>query len=120
MAKRADSPPATAQAAPSSPDEALLAAFGTARDELVSTLMYVLGDREDAQDAAQEAFLKCWKARDQVPDVLNLRAWIFRVGLNTAKDMRRSAWHRKSRPLAGEEFMQAIDGPEPGSNLDDR
>ena len=52
--------------------------------------------------------------------MLNLRAWIFRVGLNTAKDVRRSAWHRKSRPLAGEEFMQAVEGPEPGSNLDER
>ncbi|HEY2787658.1 MAG TPA: RNA polymerase sigma factor [Fimbriiglobus sp.] len=119
MAKRADSPPATAQAAPS-PDEALLVAFDGARDDLISTLMYVLRDRDDAQDAAQEAFLKCWKARAQVPDVLNLRAWIFRVGLNTAKDMRRSAWHRKSRPLVGEDFMPADDGLEPGGSLDDR
>jgi RNA polymerase sigma-70 factor (ECF subfamily) len=120
MAKRADSPPAPPQAATSPPDEALLAAFHHARDELVSTLMFVLGDRDDAQDAAQEAFLKCWKARDKVPDVLNLRAWIFRVGLNTAKDMRRSAWHRKSRPLLGEEFMLADEAPEPGGGLDDR
>ena len=119
MAKRADSPVAPPQAPPS-PDEALLAAFRAARDELVSTLVYVLGDRDDALDAAQDAFLKCWKARDQVPDVLNLRAWIFRVGLNTAKDMRRSAWHRKSRPLVGEEFMLACDETEPGGRLDER
>lgn len=119
MAKRADSPPASPQAPPS-PDEALLAAFHGARDELISTLMYVLHDRDDAQDAAQDAFLKCWKARDQIPDVVNLRAWIFRVGLNTAKDMRRSAWHRKSRPLAGEEFMPAGDEVEPGGSLDEQ
>ncbi|HKM52214.1 MAG TPA: RNA polymerase sigma factor, partial [Isosphaeraceae bacterium] len=35
----------------------------------------------------------------------NLRAWIFRVGLNTAKDFQRSAWHRRSRPLMGETAM---------------
>ena len=119
MAKRADSPPASPQAHPS-PDEVLFSAFDAARDELISTLMYVLHDRDDAQDAAQEAFLKCWKARAQVPGVLNLRAWIFRVGLNTAKDMRRSAWHRKSRPLVGEEFMPEEGGIEPGGSLDDR
>ena len=66
------------------PGTTLVAAFNAARDELVSTLMYVLGSRDDAQDAAQDAFLKCWKARDQIPDVQNLRAWIFRVALNTA------------------------------------
>src|SRR5690349_6604259 len=68
------------------PEAALLRVFNEARDELVSTLMYVLGNADDAGDAAQEAFLKCWRARDTVPDVLNLRAWVFRVGLNAAKD----------------------------------
>src|SRR5208337_4572655 len=32
-------------------------------------------------------------------DVRNMRAWIFRVGLNAAKDLQRSAWRRRSRPL---------------------
>jgi RNA polymerase sigma-70 factor (ECF subfamily) len=75
------------------------------RDELVSTLMYILGNREDAQDAAQEAFVKCWRTRDSLPDVQNLRAWIFRVGLNAAKDMQRSAWNRKARGFIGDETM---------------
>jgi RNA polymerase sigma-70 factor (ECF subfamily) len=34
--------------------------------------------------------------------------------------MRRSAWHRKSRPLVGEEFMLAYDEAEPGGRLDER
>ena len=102
------------------PGSTLVAAFNAARDELVSTLMYVLGSRDDAQDAAQDAFLKCWKARDQIPDVQNLRAWIFRVALNTAKDVRRSAWNRKSRSFSGEEFsIVGRDGP-PEDELDDK
>lgn len=102
------------------PGSTLVAAFNAARDELVSTLMYVLGSRDDAQDAAQDAFLKCWKARDQIPDVQNLRAWIFRVALNTAKDVRRSAWNRKSRAFSGEEFsIVGRDGP-PEDELDDK
>jgi RNA polymerase sigma-70 factor (ECF subfamily) len=75
------------------------------RDELVSTLLYLLGNREDAQDAAQEAFIKCWRTQESLPDVQNLRAWIFRVGLNTAKDMQRSAWSRKARPFLTDETM---------------
>jgi RNA polymerase sigma-70 factor (ECF subfamily) len=85
--------------------ETLVRTFNELRDELVSTLMYLLGNAEDAQDAAQEAFLKCWRAQDDVPDIQNLRAWIFRVGLNTAKDLQRSAWHRRSRPLVGDATM---------------
>src|SRR5712692_8122791 len=75
--------------------DALLRAFNELRDELVSTLWFVLGHKEDAQDAAQEAFLRCWRTKETLPEVRNLRAWIFRVGLNVAKDLRRSAWRRK-------------------------
>jgi RNA polymerase sigma-70 factor (ECF subfamily) len=85
----------------------LVRAFNGLRDELVSTLLFVLGNREDAQDAAQDAFLKCWGARDQIGQIQNLRAWIFRVCFNTAKDLQRSAWKRRVKPLHGEEFMVA-------------
>jgi RNA polymerase sigma-70 factor (ECF subfamily) len=87
------------------PGQTLLRAFNEMRDELVSTLLYLVGNAEDAQDAAQEAFLKCWRAQDQVGGIQNLRAWIFRVALNTAKDHQRSAWHRRARPLMGEAAM---------------
>src|SRR5829696_4453458 len=98
--------PPTAQSGGGRPgDDALIAMFNQVRDELVSTLLYLLGNADDAQDAAQEAFLKCWRARAGVPDVQNLRAWIFRVGLNAAKDFQRSAWHRKSRPLPEDDVM---------------
>jgi RNA polymerase sigma-70 factor (ECF subfamily) len=97
-----------------------VAAFTALRDELVSTLLYVLGNRDDAQDAAQEAFLKCWRARDTAATVDNLRAWIFRVGLNTAKDMQRSAWSRRVKPLIAEDTMLASPDIAPADALEDR
>src|SRR5262249_43251403 len=87
-----------------SAEETLGRAFHDFRDELVSTLMFLLGNREDAQDAAQDAFLKCWRNRATLGEIQNLRAWIFRVGLNTAKDMQRSAWARRAKPMVGEEI----------------
>src|SRR3954454_14843257 len=74
-------------------------AFNEVRAELVSTLYFLLGNHEDAQDAAQDAFLKCWRSRSSLADVRNVRAWIFRVGLNAAKDLQRSAWRRRAKPL---------------------
>src|SRR5262249_55182621 len=100
-----------------SPEEKLVRTFNELKDELISTLVFVLGHREDAKDAAQDAFIKCWNAREQLPQVVNLRAWIFRVCFNTAKDMQRSAWHRKSRPLKAEQYTMMAEGAAPGQTL---
>jgi RNA polymerase sigma-70 factor (ECF subfamily) len=80
-------------------EERLLQAFADTRAELLQSLTLVLASRDDAQDAVQEAFLKCWQHRQRCVAVINIRAWIFRVGLNTARDFQRSAWRRRVRPL---------------------
>jgi len=109
-----DQPPA------SSPGDLLLRTFNDLRDELVSTLWFVLGNQEDAQDVAQEVFLRCWRAQDGIPDVQNLRAWIFRVGLNAAKDLQRSAWRRKVRPLLGADAMPMTEAAPPARALEEQ
>lgn len=80
-------------------EEEFVRLFNALRAELVSTLYFVLGNHEDAQDVAQDTFVKCWRSRHTLGDVRNLRAWIFRVGLNAAKDLQRSAWRRRAKPL---------------------
>jgi RNA polymerase sigma-70 factor (ECF subfamily) len=96
----------------------LLRTFTELRDELVSTLWFVLGNREDAQDVAQEAFLRCWRTQEGQADIQNLRAWIFRVGLNAAKDLQRSAWRRRVKPLMGADAMPMIDPTPPSCGLE--
>jgi len=103
-----------------SPPELLLRTFTELRDELVSTLWFVLDNAEDAQDIAQEVFLRCWRTQDGLPEVHNLRAWIFRVGLNAAKDLQRSAWRRRAKPLLGGEIMPATDPTPPTRDLEER
>jgi len=83
----------------------LLATFNQIRDELISTLWFILGNKDDAQDIAQDAFLRCWKKQGALPDVLNLKAWIFKVAINAAKDLRKSAWKRKTRTMPEEDVM---------------
>jgi RNA polymerase sigma-70 factor (ECF subfamily) len=77
----------------------LVRVFNEVRTELVSALYYLLNNFEDAQDAAQETFLKCWRARDAIPRLRNPRAWIFHIGMNAARDLRRNAWRRRVRPM---------------------
>ncbi len=85
--------------------ERLLATFNQIKDELTSTLWFILGNKDDAQDVAQDAFLRCWKKQDALPDVINLKAWIFKVAINAAKDLRKSAWKRKTRTMPEEDVM---------------
>jgi RNA polymerase sigma-70 factor (ECF subfamily) len=105
--------PATETPPELSPGDLLLRAFNDMRDELVSTLCFMLGSQEDAQDIAQEAFLRCWRTQEMLPEVQNLRAWIFRVGINAAKDLQRSAWRRKVKPLFGGDVMPMVDAASP-------
>ena len=99
-------------------EDRLVRTFNELKDELIGTLVFVLGNREDAKDAAQDAFIKCWNAREQLTDVLNLRAWIFRVSFNTAKDMQRSAWHRRAKPLQAEQYTMMAKDASPGQMLE--
>lgn len=75
-------------------------AFARHQGELLGTLFYLVGNLEDARDALQETFVKCWRHREQVDEIQNLKAWIFRIALNTGRDMRETAWRRKRQPLS--------------------
>ena len=101
-----------------SSEDRLVRTFNELKDELISTLIFVLGNREDAKDAAQDAFIKCWNAREQLPQVVNLRAWIFRVCFNTAKDLQRSAWHRRATPLKAEQYTMMAKDAAPEATLE--
>ena len=73
--------------------------FTRYESELLGLLYYLTGSLEDAQDAMQEAFVKCWHRRDTMGKVNNLKAWVFQVALNTGRDIRKTAWRRRRRPL---------------------
>ena len=89
-------------------------AFAHWQDELLGTLFYLVGNVEDARDAYQEAFLKCWRRREEIAEVENLKAWVFRVALNVGRDLRATAWRRRRRPMEDdEEALPASNDPLP-------
>jgi RNA polymerase sigma-70 factor (ECF subfamily) len=89
------------------PSEEFVRVFNELCPELLSKLAVILGNHADAQDASQRTFLKCWRARLWRPEVRNLRAWIFGVGVNAARDLQRDAWRRRARPLSAGAFLKA-------------
>lgn len=70
--------------------------FERYHDEIFAYLQRVVGDREWAQDLAQEAFVSAYRARDHIPGLHNPRAWLYRIATNLAlnelKRRRRFAW----------------------------
>jgi RNA polymerase sigma-70 factor (ECF subfamily) len=102
------------------PGDVLLRVFNETRDELVSTLWFLLGNQEDAQDIAQEVFLRCWRGQERLTDVQNLKAWMYRIALNAARDHQRSAWNRRVRTVPGTEALPRVDDSSPSKSLEDQ
>ena len=99
---------------PQADNAALENAFAEFHGELLGTLFYLVGNREDARDALQESFIKCWKHREQLAEIKNLKAWIFRIALNTGRDIRQTAWRRKRQGLPSDEgvMVSQQEGPQ--------
>jgi RNA polymerase sigma-70 factor (ECF subfamily) len=72
------------------------------QDKIYNLCRYMLQDPRDAQDAAQEAFLKAYRGlKDFRPDS-SLYTWIYRIAVTTCLDYKRKS-HRealRSEPLA--------------------
>ena len=60
--------------------------------ELVFSLAYKLtGNRELANDVAQEAFIRAWKAIQKFRGDSTFSTWIYRITVNTAWTLRKKA-----------------------------
>jgi len=59
------------------------------RDGIVGYLVRLLGDRQEAEDACQDAFLRAHRAFARLAPEANSRAWLYRIatrsGLNAAR-----------------------------------
>ncbi len=93
-------------AGPSPDGHPLALRFLALRDRLAGTAFHVLGDRQEAREAVQEAFLRCWRSRAGTNGVRDLDAWVFSSVLNAARDLRRRSAVRRAEPLPTEEAMQ--------------
>ena len=88
-------------------------AFLRHQNELYGALYGLVGNADDARDALQEAFLKCWRHRQEVPGLQNIKAWMFRIALNTGRDVRSTAWRRRRQSLGdGETLLPAAEEPD--------
>ena len=85
----------TAQAAPRD----FRTFFEDEHRRLFKTLYFVTGDRSEAADLMQEAFLKLWERWDRIDTIDDPRAYLFRVALNGSKMRARAARRAAQRTV---------------------
>lgn len=66
-------------------------------DEILRLCLMILGDRQLAEDAFQETFVKSWKRQETFKGESGEKTWLSRIAVNTCRDMLRSGWFRMMR-----------------------
>ena len=76
--------------------EALYTSHGP---RMKSLALNMLGNRSDAEDAVQEAFLRAYRSRASFRQDASLWTWVYRILLNTCRDVGRRRTTRGEAPL---------------------
>ena len=63
-------------------------------NSVVRVCFLFLKDRQLAQDAAQESFVKAWRAIDSLKNNGAEKAWLMKIAANTCRNMLRSRYFR--------------------------
>jgi RNA polymerase sigma-70 factor (ECF subfamily) len=68
------------------------------------TACLILGNRSDAEEAVQEAFLRAWRFRTSLGQGSDVRPWLYRVVVNTCNSKLRTEIPHRSRRLSDGEL----------------
>ena len=80
--------------------------FGECRESVLRYIRYHLDDRSEAEDIAQESFARFYQARSRKEEILQPKAWLFRVAHNLLVDLGR----KKKPELLDEQGWLAVEG----------
>ncbi|MEZ6099146.1 MAG: sigma-70 family RNA polymerase sigma factor [Pirellulaceae bacterium] len=73
------------------------------QDRLLSVLRHMLGDRDQAEDLAQEVFLRVYRARKDYAPGAKFATWLFTIANNVARNAKRTLSRRKEVHVQGTE-----------------
>lgn len=77
------------------------------RSRLFQYALLVCGQREDAEEVAQDALLKVFENFDQLREPERVRAWVFRIARNACLMKRRKSVFAPTQELSLDELMPA-------------
>lgn len=77
------------------------------KQELFRFLFVILGEKQAAEDALQETFLKAYLHRSKYVEMHREKAWLYQIARNTACDMLRK--RRKEFPMEKEQMDDVLE-----------
>ena len=80
---------------------------------LLRTCYLILRDKNLAEDAVQDTFVKAWKTLDSYRGEASEKTWLMRIAVNCCRDMRRGRWF-----LHTDRRISMDDLPEPAVPFD--
>jgi RNA polymerase sigma-70 factor (ECF subfamily) len=87
------------------------------RDRIYNLCRHMLGNTHDAEDAAQDTFIKAYHNLDNFRPVASFYTWLYRIAVNTCLDYKKKPFFKSLFKKAdnGEEFIDepASDRPSP-------
>ncbi len=91
-------------------DGGFAAVYDRYADMLYRIALSYLGQRENAEDAVHDVFVRWWQVTPLVKDAEHERAWLIRATVNRCTDIARRNKIRRYEPLESVEYLAA---PEP-------
>lgn len=86
-------------------EDALRDVFRAYAGPMFTTALHLLGDRELAADAVQDAFTRAWRAADTFDPQRDLKPWLYTITRRAAVDV-----HRRRRS-SGHVSLDELDSP---------
>lgn len=77
-------------------------------NDLFRTAARVVGDRSEAEDLVQEAYLQAWKSFHRFEPGTNCRAWLFKILFHVIQHHRRKWYSLKSAKETDEMLMETL------------
>lgn len=68
-------------------------------NRLYRTALAITGNKSDAEDLVQEAFIRAYEKAPEFQSEEHEKAWLIRITVNLCHDLMRSPWRRRIMPL---------------------
>jgi RNA polymerase sigma-70 factor, ECF subfamily len=89
------------------------------KDRIYTLCRYLLGNPHDADDAAQDTFVKAFQGLKRFTPTASFYTWLYRIAVNTCLDQRRKASLRTDLFVAdGTDFLDTAPSQSPSPESD--
>ena len=81
-------------------------------DNILRLCLLYMGERQLAEDAFQETFVRAWRHMDGFCGESSVKTWLSHIAVNVCRDMLRTPWLRMRRSARSVEEMEHLPAPD--------